>query len=137
MGYGRTNRWSAGASGPGERGQGARGDAEERAPGRDYSGTGPRGYTRPDRSIREELCERLTHDPDVDPSDVEVMVVDGEVLLTGTVETREVKRRIEDVAHDVIGVRDVDNRLRIGLTLHAPHPDTSADDFNMPWPRRR
>lgn len=102
--------------------------------GSDFSGRGPRGYRRSDGAIREDLCERLTRAHDVDPADLEVLVADGEVVLTGTVETRELKRRIEDIALDVFGVREVDNRLRVGLAIRAPRPDVSAEDFDMPWP---
>lgn len=102
----------------------------------EFAGRGPRNYRRPDDSIREELCERLARDPEVDPSEVEVMVTDGDVLLTGNVDTREARRRIEDLAYEVSGVRDVDNRLRVGTVVHAPRPELSAADFDMPWPRR-
>ena len=68
--------------------------------------------TLPDASIREEICEQLTHHPDLDASDVAISVVDGEVTLEGTVHDRRHKRGIEDVAHHARGVRDVHNRIR-------------------------
>lgn len=78
-----------------------------------YSGHGPRNYTRPDARISEDLCERLTHDPDIDPSDIEVHVSDGTVTLEGTVEHRWMKHRAEDLADSCSGVRHVENRIRV------------------------
>jgi len=48
----------------------------------------------------------------LDLKDVRVTVEDGEVILDGTVRRREDKRRIEDIADDVDGVRNVQNNLR-------------------------
>lgn len=101
-----------------------------------FSGRGPRNYRRSDASIREDIGERLTRDPELDPSEVEMMVTDGEVLLTGTVASRADRRKIEDIAWQVSGVRDVQNRLRVGMVVHALRIEVSADEFDMPWPRR-
>lgn len=103
----------------------------------DHRGRGPRGYRRSDSSIREELCERLTRDPVIDPSDVEVVVGEGDVLLVGTVDDRETRRRIEDLAYAVAGVREVENLLRVGTSIHAPRPDVSAGDFDLDLGGRR
>jgi BON domain len=77
-----------------------------------FRGQGPRGYTRSDERIREEICELLT-DEDVDVSDVEVQVSNGEATLTGTVRDRRTKREVESVVDGVSGVNDVSNQLRI------------------------
>ena len=61
----------------------------------------------------EDVCDRLTADPYVDPSDVEVRVENGEVTLNGSVRSREEKRRAEDAIESISGVRDVHNRLRV------------------------
>ena len=78
-----------------------------------HAGRGPKGYVRSDERIREDVCERLTYDPDVDASDIEVSVSDCEVTLAGTVASRHEKRRAEDCAEGIRGVRDVRNNLRI------------------------
>lgn len=78
-----------------------------------FRGVGPRGYRRPDERILDDVCERLTVDPYVDASEIEVEVRDGEVSLTGTVHSRSAKRLAEDLAESAPGVRDVQNRLRI------------------------
>jgi osmotically-inducible protein OsmY len=78
-----------------------------------HRGRGPKGYTRSDDRIREEVCDRLTDDPVVDASDVEVNVSNCEVTLSGTVDNREERRRAEDCAERVSGVTHVQNNLRV------------------------
>jgi osmotically-inducible protein OsmY len=78
-----------------------------------YRGRGPKNYQRSDDRIREEVCERLTLDHDVDASDIEVSVREGVVMLEGTVHQRHAKRIAEDVCELVRGVKDVQNNLRV------------------------
>ena len=79
----------------------------------DHSGRGPKGYTRSDERIREDVSDRLMEDWGVDATDIEVTVTSGEVTLSGTVDGRESKRRAENLAAAVLGVRDVQNSLRV------------------------
>jgi hypothetical protein len=78
-----------------------------------YQGRGPKGYQRSDDRIREEICDCMTDDPVLDASEIEVLVEHGEVTLTGSVVSRDQKRRAEDVAESISGVRDVTNQLRV------------------------
>ena len=78
-----------------------------------HRGRGPRGHRRSDARIVEDLCERLTEDPVVDATDVEVRCDDGVVVLEGEVETRRMKHRAEDVADACPGVLGIDNRLKV------------------------
>jgi sporulation protein YlmC with PRC-barrel domain len=78
-----------------------------------YQGRGPRGYRRPSNRIREEVCERLTWDGQVDAKNIDVDVNQGVVILTGSVRDRMMKRRAEEVSERVPGVTDVENRLAI------------------------
>jgi hypothetical protein len=80
---------------------------------RRYRGRGPKGYQRSDERIREDVCERLTDDWHVDASEVSIAVRDGEVTLTGMVNSREEKRRAGECAEQVSGVHDVFNQLRV------------------------
>ncbi len=75
-------------------------------------GMGPRNYVRSDARIEEDVNERLSHGH-LDATDVEVTVKEGEVTLSGTVRSRGDKRLAEDIAHDVSGVRHVQNNLRV------------------------
>jgi osmotically-inducible protein OsmY len=78
-----------------------------------HRGKGPRGYRRSDERIREDLCDCLTDDPFLDASEIEVKVESCEVILTGSVSSRDDKRRAEDLAESISGVNDVRNNLRV------------------------
>jgi osmotically-inducible protein OsmY len=78
-----------------------------------YRGRGPRGYRRSDDRIKEDINDRLTDHPYLDASDIEVIVAAGEVTLTGLVDSRNAKRMAEEIAEDVSGVANVENRLKV------------------------
>jgi osmotically-inducible protein OsmY len=82
-------------------------------PEMNYSGRGPKGYRRSDERIREEICDRLTDDWRVDATEMEVTVSNGQVTLAGSVNSREEKRKAEDLVEAIPGVQDVHNTLRI------------------------
>jgi osmotically-inducible protein OsmY len=88
-------------------------DAERRRERDHYRGHGPKGYNRSDDRVREDVCDRLSDDPRIDASDIEVSVSDGEVTLSGTIRDRILKRRVEDVVDDISGVKNVQNNLRV------------------------
>jgi Predicted periplasmic or secreted lipoprotein len=79
----------------------------------DHRGRGPSDYTRSDERIREDINDNLTHDWRIDASHIRVTVKDGEATLDGHVDSRHAKRRAEDLADDVTGVRHVQNNLRV------------------------
>jgi osmotically-inducible protein OsmY len=79
-----------------------------------HAGHGPRAYKRSDERIREDINDRLTEDYYLDASDIEVSVNDCLVTLMGRVDSRYDKRRAEDIAGSVSGVKDVTNQLRVG-----------------------
>lgn len=91
-----------------------------------YAGRGPKDYQRSDDRVREEICDCMTDDPMLDASEITVQVSNGEVMLSGTVPSREQKRRAEDVAERISGVKDVTNQLRISR---------EADGHNHPAAR--
>lgn len=99
--------WSSGVAGFGF--------GPEEVPGgaRGHAGRGPRNYTRADTRLYEDVCDRLTEDPGVDATDIVVEVKSREVTLSGTVASREQKRRAETCAERVAGVADVMNQLRV------------------------
>lgn len=75
--------------------------------------TDPKGYIRSDDRIRENVCEALAHSG-LDVSDVSVAVLDGHVVLEGTVPNRRTKHYVEDCTVECAGVNDVENRIRVG-----------------------
>lgn len=78
-----------------------------------FAGKGPRNYRRSDDRIREDISDLLTENHELDASDIEVSVVNGEVTLEGLVTRKGSKRLAEDLAYMARGVVDVHNRLRI------------------------
>jgi hypothetical protein len=77
-----------------------------------HYGKGPKGYVLSDERIREDVCDRLSDDDEVDAGEISVSVKDGEVTLEGSVSDRHSKHRAEDIAESVSGVREVTNKLR-------------------------
>ena len=88
------------------------GKPERGASERGRIGRGPKGYRRSDERIHEDVCERIAR-AGIDADDVEVKVENGEVTLTGSVQRRDEKRWLEDLAEDAWGVQEVHNRLRV------------------------
>jgi hypothetical protein len=120
-GYGRSNpdgpQYEQGGRYPGTRPYGDRQWAGSEWAGRDErygrrQSYDPKGYTRSDERVREHVCEHLSRSG-LDVRNVEVKVKDGQVMLEGHVPDRRTKHEVEDCADDCVGVRDVENRLRI------------------------
>ncbi|WP_310421567.1 BON domain-containing protein [Mycoplana sp. BE70] len=88
-------------------------DAARRRRMDQHRGKGPRGYTRSDSRIEEDVNDRLSDDPYLDASDIEVKVSNAEVTLSGHVSSRQDKRRAEDCAEAISGVSNVQNNLRV------------------------
>ncbi|MEJ1239880.1 BON domain-containing protein [Chryseolinea sp. T2] len=78
-----------------------------------HRGKGPRGYQRADDRIRDDVNDRLADDSYLDATEIEVVVLNGEVTLSGTVDSRSDKRRAEDLSESVGGVKNVENRIRV------------------------
>ena len=78
-----------------------------------HRGKGPMGYTRSDERIRESVCEALQDDDNVDASQIDVTVRNGEVILSGTVDDRQSKRVAEDIVERLPGVKDVQNQIKV------------------------
>lgn len=82
-----------------------------------HRGKGPKGYRPSDERLRERVCERLTDDPFIDATDIEVSVATGEITLSGTVETRRMKYAVEDLVADVAGVSAIHNSIRVRRSM--------------------
>jgi len=91
-----------------------------------HRGRGPRGYKRSDDRIREDVSDRLSDDPYLDASGIDVDVNDGVVNLNGTVPNRGDRRRAEDIALMVPGVDDVIISLAL-LPVGAVVADVATD----------
>lgn len=82
-----------------------------------FIGKGPKSFHRNDERIREDVCEMLMWDTDVDATDIEVIVEKGIVTLRGFVDSRHSKKMAERVIEDISGVKDVRNMLIFKPTL--------------------
>ena len=80
---------------------------------RSHRGVGPKGYKRADDRISDDVHQHLTDDHWLDASDIDIAVADGEVTLSGMVDSREAKHRAERVVEHLSGVKHVQNNLRI------------------------
>jgi BON domain len=78
-----------------------------------HAGQGPRGYQRSDDRIREDICERMCDNDELDAREIEIRVSGGDVTLLGTVHDRYDKRLAEDIVEQVSGVQDISNQLRV------------------------
>jgi osmotically-inducible protein OsmY len=81
---------------------------------RGHYGKGPKGYTRSDERIFEDVCERLRADMEVDATELSVTVRSGEVTLEGRVPDRFQEHRAIEVAESVRGVCNVTSHLNKG-----------------------
>lgn len=88
-------------------------------PAESFRGVGPKGYRRSDNRIREDICDFLTDHPQIDASDIEVEVNEGDVVLKGLAESRKMKRLAEELSEMVPGVRDVNNLIHIKSRLES------------------
>jgi hypothetical protein len=95
-----------------------------------HRGKGPMGYTRSDERIREMVCEALTDNDDVDASNIDVVVKNCEVTLSGTVDDRQQKRLAEDIAERCAGVKDVSNQLKVGSPSQTQSSSQNAGNPN-------
>lgn len=89
-------------------------------------GKGPKNYQRSDDRIKEDVNDKLSDDWGIDASDIDVEVNNGEVTLSGTVNSRNAKRRAEDIVEMISGVRNVENRIRVS---DSAHQQTSSQSY--------
>lgn len=66
-----------------------------------------------DEQIWEDVHDQLMQHPDIDATEIEVAVDEGEVTLSGRVDSREAKWLAEEVVRAIPGVVDVRNKLKI------------------------
>ena len=55
----------------------------------------------------------MTHHGYLNAEEIEIEVNNGQIILKGTVDSRQAKRLAEDIAESVAGVSQVINQLRI------------------------
>lgn len=102
-----------------------------------FAGRGPKNWQRSDERIKDDVSERLTDHPDIDASEIEVMVKSAEVTLSGTVDHRDAKRLAEDIAQNISGVKDVHNQIRVEKPYMREPGGSSATSGSGTMPRSR
>ena len=86
--------------------------------------------------IRDDLYDRLREDPALGASDITVSVIDAEVTLSGTVETRIALRQAAQIAEEAVGP----GHVIVNLTVRGEpdHPTIGEEvDRAMPDPGGR
>ena len=91
-----------------------------------HAGKGPKGYRRSDDRLKEDICEVLHAHTEIDATEIEVEVKEGLVTLSGTVDSRQTKRRVEDEIEAISGVSDLKNDLRIMASIEGAKPGWGA-----------
>jgi len=86
-----------------------------------FAGKGPNGWERSDEHIRDDVCSSLTRHRDVDPSDIEISVVHGTVMLSGTIADAGQKRQVESIVSGVVGVREIQCEIHVESDSDASH----------------
>ena len=66
-----------------------------------------------DSTIQAAVGKKLSDDPEVSPLGITATVLNGKVMLLGTVKTEEMKTRIERMVKQVKGVKEVDNQISV------------------------
>lgn len=80
----------------------------------------------------EDVCERLTQHGQINAEDIEIEVNNGQVILKGTVDSRQAKRLAEDVTESVSGISQVMNQLQVRQKGQRQTEEQSS----KPWPTK-
>ncbi len=73
----------------------------------------PEAGRRSDERVLRDILESLAENDAIRSGEIDIVVRDGEVTLTGTVADRATRKQAEVCVASVAGVRDVTNQLRI------------------------
>ncbi len=66
-----------------------------------------------DRTIRRELNRAIAEDPRLKDREISFLVSNGDISVTGTVRNEDERRKINDLAMNITGVKSVANALRV------------------------
>src|SRR5690242_21368605 len=66
-----------------------------------------------DSTIQAAVDKKLADDPEISTLGITASVLNGKVMLVGTVKTEELKTRIERMVKQIKGVKDVDNQISV------------------------
>lgn len=86
---------------------------------------------RVDEEIKKDVVDQLYWDDRVDASDIKVKVDSGEVELSGTVPYYSTRRVAQNDSWNVLGVRALENRLRVDYPETVPVPSDAEIQANL------
>ena len=66
-----------------------------------------------DSTIQTAVDKKLADDPEISPLGITATVLNGKVMLLGTVKTEQLKTRIERMVKQIKGVKEVDNQISV------------------------
>jgi len=66
-----------------------------------------------DSTVQAAIDKRLTDDPEFSTLGITASVIDGKVMLVGTVKSEELKAKIERAVKQIKGVKAVDNQISV------------------------
>ena len=66
-----------------------------------------------DSTVQAAVDKRLSDDPEISTLGITASVLNGKVMLLGTVKTEEMKTRIERMVKQIKGVKAVDNQISV------------------------
>ena len=92
-----------------------------------YSGFGP-SYDSAGDPVGQEVASRLTQHGQVDASNIEITVENGDVLLEGTVADEETKRLVGEAIQTVPGVNQIENMLQVQTVQTGVSQDSTGQD---------
>jgi BON domain len=75
--------------------------------------TAPADTANMDSTIQTAVDKKLTDDPDLSTLGITATVLNGKVMLVGTVKTADLKAKAERIVKQVKGVKSVDNQITI------------------------
>ncbi len=113
------------------------GDRHHVYTGPSHRGKGPKNYIRQDVHIKEDVNRSLTDSHSVDASDIEVMVQDGIVILSGTVDSRVARRDAESAVDYITGVRNIENRIHVRSADDERNKSQKMTNANKEEPDRK
>jgi BON domain-containing protein len=101
---------------------------------------------RPDATVNAAVMAKLDREPSLAGGTVASRTEAGHVYLSGTVPTAEQRRRAQDLADDVTGVKEITNDIQVSTsaapsappstttpgTMNPPLPNTAPSNPNMP-----
>lgn len=73
----------------------------------------PTESTNMDSTVQAAIDKRLMDDPEFSTLGITASVIDGKVMLVGTVKTEELKSRIERTVRQIKGVKAIDNQITV------------------------